>query len=191
MFPLGLVLVVLAGSELFTGNNLMIIGVLNKQIPIYQLCLNWIIVYIGNFIGSIIITLIVIQSNLLSNQVLNGKIQAIYNLKLNYSFTQNIFLGIVCNLLVCLAIWVSCDSQTKADRIISLFLPIMAFVIIGGEHSVANMFFLTIGNWSNGLNIMDLSLLQNLIPVTIGNIIGGCFIGLVYYLINKLNTNII
>lgn len=203
-FCLGLILVVVAGAELFTGNNLIIMAWANKRISTRSVLRNWGIVYVGNFIGAIV-TVVVVQ---FSGQYALGKgaigLNAlnIAQAKVGYGFIQAIFLGILCNMLVCLAVWLVYSARTTTDKILSIIFPITAFVAAGFEHSVANMYFIPMGLaikqfagegfWSSiGLSAADFATLTwgnflflNLLPVTIGNIIGGAGgVGVVYYVI--------
>lgn len=204
VFCLGLILVVTAGAELFTGNNLIIIALASRKINIKQLLRNWSIVFAGNFIGSLLTALFL----LVTRQYLNGKgviglnILEIAQAKCSLGFFQAIALGMMCNALVCLAIWICFSARTMTDKVMAIIFPISAFVASGFEHSVANMYFIPMGLlvktsaplnfWDNiGKTAADFSnitlsnfLLVNLLPVTIGNIIGGSIlIGLVYWFI--------
>lgn len=204
VFSLGLILVVVAGAELFTGNNLIVMACASGKISLWQVLRNWVIVYVGNFIGSVAIALLVFfsghykfgggQIGLTALNIANGKA--------GLGFVEALFLGILCNVLVCLAVWLTMSGRTTSDKILAIIFPITAFVAAGFEHSVANMYFLPFGwmikNWApaefwNGigkaasdfgnLEIGDI-LLNNLLPVTIGNIIGGALlIGGIYWLI--------
>lgn len=204
VFCLGLVLVVTAGAELFTGNNLIIIALASHKITFRQLIRNWVIVFIGNFIGSLLIALFM----LLTQQYMNGKgviglnILEIAQAKCSLGFVQAIALGMMCNALVCLAIWICFSARTMTDKVMAIIFPISAFVASGFEHSVANMYFISIGTfvkataplnfWNAiGKTAADFGnitfsnfLFANLLPVTIGNIIGGSIlVGLVYWFI--------
>lgn len=201
VFPVGLMLVVLCGAELFTGNCLMITGVLDKKIKISEMVRNWVIVYIGNFIGALLIAVLINFSGLLeSSGGLLGAITVKTALsKVNLDFVQAIILGIMCNWLVCLAVWMSSGAQSTVSKIFAIFFCIMVFVLSGFEHSVANMYFIPAGmiaacndNFVNllGLDIGNLTissfLIKNLLPVTIGNIIGGgFFVGIIYWVIHR------
>jgi formate transporter len=203
-FCLGLILVVVAGAELFTGNNLIIMAWANKRISTSSVLRNWGVVYVGNLLGALLTVLVV----LLSGQYTFGggavglNALKIAQAKVGYGFIQAIFLGSLCNMLVCLAIWLVFSARTTTDKILSVIFPITAFVAAGFEHSVANMYFIPMGLaikqaaaeafWSNiGGSAADYAtltwgnfLLRNLLPVTIGNIIGGALgVGVVYYVI--------
>jgi formate/nitrite transporter len=203
-FCLGLILVVIGGAELFTGNNLIIMAWANRQISTSRLLRNWGIVYMGNFVGAIITVLVVLLSGqyTFGNGAIGLNALNIAEAKVGYGFIQAIFLGSLCNMLVCLAIWMVFSARTTTDKILSIIFPIAAFVAAGFEHSIANMYFVPMGLaikqvageifWSNiGSSAADYGtltwgnfLLLNLLPVTIGNIIGGALgVGVVYYVI--------
>jgi formate transporter len=193
VFCLGLILVIIAGAELFTGNNLIIMALASHKITIRQLLRNWIIVYIGNFVGSIMTAGIL----LFSQQYMFGKgaiglnALTIANAKCNLGFLQALTLGMMCNALVCLAVWLCFSARTATDKILAILFPISGFVAAGFEHCVANMYFIPMGLlvkataplefWEKiGKTTMDFAnltwdnfFLVNLLPVTIGNIIGG------------------
>lgn len=199
IFTVGLVLVIVAGAELFTGNNLMIIALLSKKITLKQMLRNWGIVYLGNFVGSVIIALIMLLAKqyTFAGGAIGKTVLTIANAKSGLGLGSAIGLGIMCNLLVCLAVWMTFSARTTAGKIAAIILPISAFVAAGFEHSVANMYFIPMGlfvKWfdpsftANAGEFANLTLgnffLKNLIPVTIGNIIGGAlFIGAVYWMI--------
>jgi formate transporter len=189
VFCLGLILVVVAGAELFTGNNLIVIAWATRKISTLALLRNWLIVYVGNFVGSIGTALLVFlggQYRAGSGSVGDAAISIALG-KVNLNFIQAIALGILCNGLVCLAIWLTYSARSVTDKILAILFPITAFVAAGFEHSVANMYFvpyaLLIKSLDHGFLLarqLDLSnltwgafFLKNLLPVTIGNIIGG------------------
>ncbi len=203
-FCLGLILVVVAGAELFTGNNLIIMAWANRRISTVSVLRNWGVVYVGNFVGAILTVIV----TLLSGQYTFGQgavgLNAlnIAQAKVGYGFIQAVFLGSLCNMLVCLAVWLVFSARTTTDKILSILFPIAAFVAAGFEHSIANMYFIPMGLgikqfagaafWNSiGATPADYAaltwgsfLLRNLLPVTIGNIIGGAVgVGVVYYVI--------
>jgi len=202
VFCLGLILVVVAGAELFTGNNLIVMAWASGKVTTAQLLRNWIIVYVGNFVGSMATALFMF----LSGQYTFGagaiglNVLNIAAAKVNLNFVQAVVLGILCNALVCLAVWLTYSARTTTDKILAILFPITAFVAAGFEHSVANMYFIPIGLlikggasaefWSQiGKTASDYGsltwqafLINNLIPVTIGNIIGGTvLVGVIYW----------
>ena len=183
-FPVGLMLVVIAGSELFTGNCALVpTGCLRGVSGWGGLLRNWVLVYIGNFIGSVFLAYLCWQANLFGKEPWLLGVQAIANGKVSMSFMQLFWRGVGCNWLVCLAVWLAVSADDISGKVWGIWFPIMAFVAIGFEHSVANMFFIPLGifygattaNWGNFFSV-------NLIPVTLGNIVGGAFfVGGIYY----------
>lgn len=199
IFTIGLILVVVAGAELFTGNSLILMAVLAKKVTVAKMLRNWGVVYLGNLIGSLIIALVMLMSKqyLFAGGALGKTVLSIANAKTGLGFWSAIGLGIMCNLLVCLAVWMSFSARTTAGKILAIIPPITAFVAAGFEHSVANMYFVPIGlfiKWTNpdfvskagefgNLNLGNF-LVKNLLPVTIGNLIGGAlFVGAMYWFI--------
>ncbi len=197
VFSVGLMLVVIAGAELFTGNNLMITSTLAREINFRTMLNRWVLVYIANFIGSIILALIFYLSGLwkTSGNALGDAAVRIAYAKVTLGFGEALFRAIGCNWLVCLAVWMALSARQTVGKIFACFFPIMAFVAIGFEHSVANMYFIPAGlflkDWA-GIPVpqgMEAGILnwgsffyRNLLPVTIGNIIGGgFFVGMGYW----------
>ena len=202
VFCLGLILVVVAGAELFTGNNLIVIAWASGKVTTTQLLRNWVIAYVGNFVGSIATALLIFLSGQFAfGSGANGlNMLNIANAKASLGFVQAIVLGILCNALVCLAVWLTYSARTTTDKILAILFPITAFVAAGFEHSVANMYFIPVGLfvkggapaefWTQiGKTAADYGsltwqafLINNLIPVTIGNIIGGTvLVGVIYW----------
>lgn len=204
VFSLGLILVVVGGAELFTGNNLIVMAWASGKVSTGKLLRNWVIVYLGNFAGAILTALGVYLSGqyLFSSGAVGLNALTIANAKSGLDFVPALMLGIFCNALVCLAVWLCMGARTVVDKIAAIIFPIAAFVAAGFEHSVANMYFIPVGLfiksgapaefWSNigqtpaafgNLNWYNF-LVTNLVPVTIGNIIGGALmVGLVYWFI--------
>jgi formate/nitrite transporter len=201
-FSLGLILVIVGGAELFTGNNLIIMAWASRQLSTWRVLRNWIIVYIGNLCGAVATALFVFWGQ--HYEIGNNGLTAlnIGNAKVGYDWIQAMILGIFCNALVCLAVWLTYSARTVMGRIMAILFPIAGFVAAGFEHCVANMYFIPyailvrVGApdtfWTAiGKNAADYSNLtwgnffvKNLIPVTIGNIIGGVFfVALVYWVI--------
>ena len=196
-FSLGLMLVVIAGAELFTGNNLMISSVLTREITFGNMLKRWGVVYLANFIGSLLIALLFYFSGLwkTSNGSLGAAAINIAIKKVELGFNEALFRGIGCNWLVCLAVWMALAARQTVGKIFAIFFPIMGFVAIGFEHCVANMYFIPTGiflkTWATELTIGNIStdsltwinfLWKNLLPVTIGNVIGGgVFVGMSYW----------
>jgi len=200
VFSLGLILVVVAGAELFTGNALMVGSRASGKIRLSQLFKNWGIVYFTNLIGSLLLVVIVFYSQFWTLDGLKVGVNAlsIANAKVNLAFWPAFARGILCNTLVCLAVWLCFSARSTVDKIFAILFPITAFVACGFEHSVANMYFIPMGIAMAGqdkvLEVAGLGASQvahlnvngfigNLIPVTLGNIVGGTFVGTMYWLI--------
>ena len=197
VFSLGLMLVIIAGAELFTGNNLMISSAITREITFGRMLERWGLVYLSNFIGSILIALLFVFSGLwrLSDGALGAAAVRIAYGKVNLPFIQALLRGIGCNWLVCLAVWMALAARQTIGKIFAIFFPIMGFVALGFEHSVANMYFIPTGIFLKtfggvaapaGVAVQSLNWLtflwRNLLPVTIGNIIGGgLFVGMSYW----------
>ena len=192
VFSLGLILVVVGGAELFTGNNLIVMAWASGKVTGPALLRNWVIVYLGNFLGSIgtvVLMFLTKQYTFGANSVGIAALK-IGVAKVDLTFLQAIALGILCNGLVCLAVWLTYSARSTVDKIVAIIFPITAFVAAGFEHSVANMYFIpyalfikdfdpnfvtTVGAKVPQLDLLTWQafLVKNLIPVTIGNIIGG------------------
>ena len=196
-FSVGLMLVVIAGAELFTGNNLMISSAMEGKITFRTMSLRWSVVWIANLVGSILLALILYFSGLwkTGDGALGASAVGVAYLKVNLSFVEVLIRAIGCNWLVCLAVWMALAARQTIGKIFAIFFPIMAFVAIGFEHVVANMYFIPAGiflhNWAGvsgpaaydpaSLNWLSF-LWKNLVPATIGNIIGGgVFVGMSYW----------
>jgi len=189
VFSVGLMLVVIGGAELFTGNNLMFMSVLSGHAKLSQMLLKWVLVYIANFIGSILIVWMMYNTGLLSGNVA-AKAIAIAHAKVNLAFGPAFFRAILCNWLVCLAVWLAIAAQDIIGKIWAIFFPIMAFVASGFEHSIANMYFIPMGIFLDKTGSITWGgFFHNIIPVTLGNIIGGAFFvaTLYYYIYVKCN----
>lgn len=176
VFPVGLMLVVLAGAELFTGNNLMTLAVANKKITIGQMLTNWVVVYIGNFVGSVLLAWLLVKCGLYSGDAIAAKAVGIATGKVGLTFSTAIIRAILCNIIVVLAVWMQTGSKEMIGKIFAMWFPIMLFVLSGYEHSVANMFFVPLGKFLGGDITWGQIWINNLIPVTIGNIIGGAIV---------------
>lgn len=191
IFPAGLIMVVFAGAELFTGNNLMIAAVLERKISAGAMLKNWIIVYIANLAGSVFIAWAVVYSGLLGTGegMLEQVTVSIAASKVNLDFGQAFVRGIFCNFLVCIAVWVGTGADSTIGKLFALFFPIWLFVTAGFEHSIANMYFIPAGIFADGGMTAGLTwtgfFVNNLIPVTLGNIVGGIFVGIVYYFVYR------
>lgn len=191
IFSAGLMMIVFTGAELFTGNVLIGISVLEKKISIDKLFRNWFWVYIGNFIGAIIVATLIHYANAYhgTNEVLGVLGLKVAYGKVNLTFTQALASGILCNWLVCMAVWMAAAAKDVSGKIWAILFPITAFAMCGYEHCVANMYMITNGLLNktseavvvaSGFTAEQLStlsikafLIDNLIPVTLGNIIGA------------------
>jgi formate/nitrite transporter len=183
VFSVGLMLVVIAGAELFTGNNLMFMSVLAGEAKFSQMLSKWVIVFIANFLGSLLIVWFMDASGLVSGAVAD-KALAIAKAKVGLDFAPAFFRAIMCNWLVCLAVWLALAAHDVVGKIFGIFFPIMAFVASGFEHSIANMYFIPIGMTLDSSLITWGGFIKNLIPVTLGNIVGGAFfVGTLYWLV--------
>lgn len=184
-FSLGLVLVVVAGAELFTGNNLIVIAWAEQKISGKQVLRNWSLVYLANLLGSLASAWFMALSGSLHGADGAVAITAlnIAENKIAMSTMESFIRGILCNALVCLAVWLCFSAHSVSGKILAIILPISAFVALGFEHSVANMYLISVAIFATDTTITWLDFLQNLIPVTAGNIIGGSvFVALVYWL---------
>lgn len=184
VFPVGLMLVLMAGAELFTGNNLMTLALMDKKITVGQMLKNWSLVYIGNFIGSIVLVLVISKTGLYKPEsAIAMKAIGIAEAKVGLSFGAAFFRAILCNIIVVLAVWFATASKDIIGKIFAVWFPIMMFVASGFEHSIANMFFIPLGKLLGGSFTWTQIWTANLIPVTLGNIIGGAVIvPVVYYI---------
>jgi len=198
VFSLGLILVSVGGAELFTGNNLMVMAWADRKITTVELLRNWVIVYAGNAVGAIGLAVVVYLSH---HGAMNGGAVATTYVKIAAAktalpFGEAFFKGMLCNILVCLAVWLAIAGHTVVDKIFAIIFPITAFVAAGFEHSVANMYFIPIGLLladtaavPAGVNLASLNVggfLSNLVPVTLGNIVGGSvMVAAVYYVIYR------
>lgn len=191
IFPAGLMMVVFAGAELFTGNNLMLAAVLDRKITAGAMVKNWVIVYCANLIGSMAVAFLVVYSGLLEtgDGMLESVTVSIAASKTALPFGQAFARGILCNFLVCIAVWMGNGADSTVGKIFSLFFPIWLFVTAGFEHSVANMFFIPAGIFAGGAEAgitWSGFFINNLIPVTLGNIAGGSiFVAGIYYMALK------
>lgn len=205
VFSLGLMLVVVGGAELFTGNCLIIMGYTSKRITTREMLNNWVISFIGNFIGSLTMVCWMSQTHQWEffHNMVGAKALLIANTKVNLSFTTALSRGVLCNAMVCLAVWLCFSGRSVADKILSIIFPIGGFVASGFEHCVANMYFIPMGvvlkkhpevvaaAEKMAGKTLDLSHLtwrgffvNNLFPVTLGNIVGGVIlVGVMFWFV--------
>ena len=183
IFPAGLAMVIIAGSELFTGNNLMVISLLEKRITPGQLLRAWAVVYIGNFAGGMLVAALAVGGGSLDG--IGEAVLATAVTKVSLSFSAALIRGVLCNILVCAAVWMAMAATGAGGKILCLYMPVMAFVLCGFEHCIANMFYVPAGLFmalrqgaaQEGLT-WGAFFLKNLLPVTAGNIIGGAGLGI-------------
>jgi formate transporter len=204
VFSLGLVLVVVAGAELFTGNALVVIATASRRVRLRALLFNWLIVYVGNFAGALLTTLGVVWSGIYvrGDGAVGARALDIAATKTSLVVEEALILGVFANALVCLAVWLSLSARSVADKVLAVIFPVSAFVAAGFEHSIANMYFIPAGLFlrarapdsfwtATGAGPGDYSsvtwqdfLVGNLAPVTVGNIVGGAvLVGLVYWFV--------
>jgi len=203
-FSLGLILVIITGGELFTSSVLTLVARASGKISWKSLCINWTMVYVGNLIGALLLVgiMLVTKQYMSADGGVGINTMQIAQHKLHHDFFQAVALGIMCNVLVCIAVWMTFSGRSLTDKILVTILPVAMFVSAGFEHCIANMFQVpmaigikTLASpefWQmSGMNPADFAdltlgnfIINNLIPVTIGNIIGGgVFVGIGYWLI--------
>jgi formate transporter len=203
-FSLGLILVVVAGAELFTGNNLIIMAWAGKKVSTLRLLANWATVWVGNFVGAVATAGLMLATGQyrFSHGTVGAAILSTAQAKAGLGFGQALALGVMCNALVCLAVWLTFSARSTTDKILAIIPPVTAFVAAGFEHCVANMYFIPLGLfvkatapqsfWTEigktAADYPDLTwgnlFTNNLIPVTIGNVIGGTLlVGAVYWFV--------
>jgi formate/nitrite transporter len=206
-FSLGLILVVMAGAELFTGNNLMVMAWAAQRVSTTSLVRAWTVVYAGNLLGAVATAALVALSGQwrFSDHAVGANAVRIADAKVNLDVAEAFFLGVLCNALVCLAVWLTYSARSNLDKALAVVFPITAFVASGYEHSIANMYFIPLGLLlksedavmaAGGFGPSDLSnldvanfLLANLLPVTAGNVVGGgIMVGAVYWFIYRRHT---
>jgi len=197
-FSLGLILVVVAGAELFTGNNLLVMAWAGGRITTRELLRNWFIVYVANFAGALGLAFLVLLSDhwQMNNNIVGINVVKIAAAKASLHFWEAFFKGILCNILVCLAVWLALAGRSVTDKIFAILFPISAFIAAGFEHSVANMYFIPLGILLRdhfpiaGLDPLTwMGLVANLVPVTLGNIVGGgIMVALVYFIVYRYRS---
>ena len=197
-FSLGLVLVLVGGAELFTGNNLIVMAWASGKVSTREMLRNWLIVYFGNLAGSLGLVILVFFSHHLdmNDGRIGLSVLKTAVAKIEPDFVTLFVKGILCNMLVCLAVWLAYAGRSVADKILALILPVSAFIAAGFEHCVANMYFLPLAwlltqtghvpaNFDTS-SITISGIIHNLVPVTLGNIVGGAgLVGAVYWIIYR------
>ncbi|WP_299018451.1 formate/nitrite transporter family protein [uncultured Photobacterium sp.] len=200
MFSMGLLLVVVAGAELFTGNNLLAMAWADNKITTAELMKNWLVVCVSNFVGATGLAILVFLSG--HTDLNNGAIAAVYlkiaETKCDMPFWTAFFRGVLCNVLVCMAVWMALAGRSVIDKAVAIIFPISAFVAAGFEHSIANMYFIPLAmllkiSGDAGIaaeSVTMLGFVGNLIPVILGNLVGGSvLVGLVYHVIYLRGAN--
>lgn len=200
-FSLGLILVVIAGAELFTGNNLLVMAWADGKISTFEILRNWTVVFFGNFIGAAGLALLVFLSHHadMNNGAIANKYIDIAITKTTMPFWTAFFKGMLCNVFVCLAVWMALAGRSVVDKAIAIIFPISAFVAAGFEHSVANMYFIPLAMLLQSMEtrsatitpITWLGFFHNMLPVVLGNIIGGSvLVGFVYHIIYRRKNSV-
>lgn len=183
IFPVGIMLVLFVGGSLFTGNNLITLAWLDKQITLGQIAKNWIAVWLGNLVGSVLIAYSAVIAGNFHGEAISNLAMSIAAHKVEISFAEAVISGILCNILVALGVWMTFAGKDLISKIFAAWFPIMLFALSGYQHSVANMFVLSLGKILNSeiYSLKDMFLV-NLLPVSLGNLIaGGIIIPVVYY----------
>ena len=195
VFSLGLMLVVVCGAELFTGNSLLTKAALQRQIPWHKIAQNWTVVLLGNLVGSLFFAWLMFHSHLWENGNLAERAIAIARAKAELPFAAALVRGILCNWLVCLAVFMATAARDVAGKMLACYGPIMAFVASGFEHSIANMYFIPTGLLLAGVPGHETpgltwgGFVANIVPVTLGNIIGGViFVSFAYWYVHLRGT---
>jgi formate/nitrite transporter len=206
IFPVGLMLILICGADLFTGNVLVTVPLVDGKIKVGKLFKNWFIIYFSNMVGAIIVAFLIYSSGSLdtNNNMLGGYALKVAATKASLPFGKALASGILCNVLVCIAVWMSFSAKDIAGKILAIWFPIMAFIVGGFEHCVANMYYFSIALFAKAdpkyaeafhvtpeklAHINLTGIIENLIPVTLGNIIGGgLFIGVAFWFAFKYTT---
>lgn len=187
-FPIGLILVVLAGADLFTGHCAYFVpGTMDGELPRTYFLRNWVVIYVANFIGAFLFDYFIAYStDVMVSEPYRSYIIHVAENKVNLSWGVSFLRGIGANWLVCLAIWLGLSSKSMAGKVIGLWFPVMAFVTLGFEHSIANMFYIPTAMLYGADVTVGQFVADSLVPSTLGNIIGGgFFVGFVYWMIYR------
>ncbi|WP_339917728.1 formate/nitrite transporter family protein [Yeosuana marina] len=182
-FPIGLILVAVVGAELFTGNNAYFIpSIINKKLGVSKMLKNWGLVYVGNFIGAVFVAYVITHlTHIVSASPFKDAVIGVAEGKTSHTFLVTFIKGIGANWLVCLAVWQGMAAKNTTGKIFAIWWPVMAFVTMGFEHSIANMFFVPLAIFEGADITWATFIINNLIPATLGNIVGGAlFVGLPY-----------
>ncbi len=191
VFSLGLILVVISGAELFTGNTLIVMAFASHRVSAAKLLRNWVVVFLANFVGAVSVALLVHWSGKLDagDGALGARVLAMAETKGSLTWSHAFVSGILANTLVCLAVWMTMSAHSLFDKVVVIVFPITAFVAAGYEHSIANMFFFPLALFHGPTDeqqhvTWNHFLVDNLVPVTLGNIVGGALlVGLVYWFV--------
>lgn len=187
MFPIGLILVVILGAELFTGNNALLMpAYMKKHYGMWPVIKNWTLVYLGNLVGAVAFTYFMVHlCGLTAAEPYHSAIIKVAEAKVSMSWCVVFLKGIGANWCVCLAVWLALSSRSFVGKMLGCWLPVMAFVALGYEHSIANMFFIPLGIMEGADVSVWQSIITNFIPATLGNIVGGAlFVGCAYGYVN-------
>jgi formate/nitrite transporter len=179
-FSLGLIMLILAGGELFTGNSLMVLAVASRRLSVASLMRNWVITYVANAVGAVALAIVIHQSGILDGGDVKTTATKIAESKAHLAASAAFTRGFLCNMLVCLAVWMSVAARSLEGKVIAIIFPISAFVALGLEHCIANFYLLPIGIL-NGANVSVIDAIRNLVFVTLGNIAGGCVLAVAYW----------
>ena len=179
-FSLGLILLVIGGGELVTGNALMVVALAGGKITARRVVLNWAVVLVANAAGALLMALVIHRTGVLDNGGVKTTAIRIAESKGHLAFDVAFLRGALCNMLVCLAVWLSAAARSVEGKIVAIVFPISAFVALGFEHSVANLYLLPVGMLS-GAHLTPADVIGNIVPVVLGNIVGGVILAAAYW----------
>jgi formate/nitrite transporter len=181
-FSVGLIMLVIAGGELFTGNNLMVLSLVSRKVSKSALARNWGVVYVTNAAGAILLAFAMHQSGVLDGGGLAAAAIKIAEAKAHLAASSAFVRGTLCNMLVCLAVWMSISARSLEGKVLAILFPISAFVALGFEHCIANFYLIPIGILS-GAQVSAVDLVRNLVAVTLGNVTGGAALAIAYWFV--------
>jgi formate/nitrite transporter len=181
-FSLGLIMLVIAGGELFTGNNLMVLALASRKVSPRCVWRNWSLAYAANAAGALLLAFTIHHTGVLDGGSVRATAARIAEAKAELGFWQAFLRGLLCNMLVCLAVWLSVSARSVEGKVVAIVFPIGAFVALGFEHCVANLYLLPVGMLS-GANVTFAGLLGNIVPVTLGNVVGGAGLAAAYWIV--------